>query len=115
MDEASQPSLRGDQFDVFYSIVYRLLHIAKRVLPYILVAVKFLTTRVTKSTQEDMNKLVRILRYVKDLKDPAIYLSAELIALLLRVCADAAFGVHMYGKSQSGLTMSIGQGTILTK
>ena len=114
VDEASPP-LRGDQFDIFYSIVYRLLYIAKRVLPDILVAVQFLTTRVTKSTQEDMDKLVRILRYVKDLKDPAIYLSAELIALLLRVCADAAFGVHMDGKSQSGLTMSIGQGTILTK
>lgn len=114
IDEES-PLLDREEHDVFHSIVYRVLYIAKRVLPDILVAVQFLTTRVTKSTKQDMDKLVRILRYVKDLKDPAIYLSAKLAKLVLRVCADAAFAVHMDGKSHSGVTMSIGDGPINTK
>ena len=102
-------------FRIFYSVVYRLLYVAKRVLPDILVVVQFLTTRVTKATEQDLEKLIRCLKYMEELEDPAIYLSARILELALRMSADASFATHADGKSHSGESLSVGKGPVLTK
>jgi len=114
IDPDSKP-LTGDMFRIFYSVVYRLLYVAKRVLPDILVVVQFLTTRVTKATEQDLEKLIRCLKYMEELEDPAIYLSARILELALRMSADASFATHADGKSHSGESLSVGKGPILTK
>jgi hypothetical protein len=70
---------------------------------------------VTKATEQDLEKLIRCLKYMKELKDPAIYVSAKILEMLLRVSVDASYATHADGKSHSGMTMSIGKGPILTK
>ena len=113
--DQESPKLDRELTDVFYSLVYRLLYVAKRVVPEILTAVQFLTTRVTKSTEEDLHKLVRVLKYLEDLEDPAIYLSADPRNMKVKVSADASFACHEDAKSQTGLTATLGEGPILVK
>ena len=48
----------------FYSKMAQLLYLGKRIRMDILTAVAFLTTRVTKATEEDDGKLLRVLKYL---------------------------------------------------
>jgi hypothetical protein len=50
----------------FHSTVAKMLYLAKRTRPECLTAVAYLATRVTKCTEDDWEKLTRLLRYVND-------------------------------------------------
>ena len=49
----------------FHSFTAKLLYVSKRVKPECLVAVSFLSTRVQKCDQDDLNKLRRLLKYLR--------------------------------------------------
>jgi hypothetical protein len=49
----------------FHTMVAKLLYLAKRARPDILMAVSFLCTKVTKPTKEDQKKLVCVMGYIK--------------------------------------------------
>ena len=98
---------------LFHSMVAKLLFLAKRTRPDILLPVSFLTTRVNKATRSDMEKLFRIGRYLSGSHGLGIRMSfafgsiPELMAFI-----DAAYGVHTDRKSQSGIVISLGGGPV---
>jgi len=95
----------------FHTMVAKLLYLAKRARPDILVAVTMLTTRVTKATREDWQKLERILGYLKRFPDLKVYLSTDEV-VKLGVWVDAAYGVHPDAKSHTGIFSTLGRGLI---
>eukprot|EP01041_Mallomonas_annulata_P014371 gene14371-30596_t len=84
----SDPSveLRKERAEEFHSKVAKLLFLSKRVRPDICTVICYLSTRVTKSTDEDWNKLDRVL--------------------------NTHCGVDADAKSHKGVYISIGKGSI---
>lgn len=95
----------------FHSLVAKLLYIAKRGRPDILVAVSFLTTRVQAPTQEDENKLMRVLKYLNGTRELVLRLSS-VEGILVSTFIDAAFAVHGDGKGHTGQIILIGKGAV---
>jgi hypothetical protein len=91
-------------------MIAKLLYLGKRTRPDILVAVQFLSTRVTVATRQDQHKAYRVLKYINYTRHMGVLLGAnnpmEVIAYI-----DAAYGVHANRKSHTGVTISMGTGS----
>lgn len=92
---------------LFHTTTAKLLYLAKRARPDILTAVTFLCTRVQRATVEDMQKLERVLGYLKHTQDRVLMLRApgELSVLAY---VDAAYALHEDSKSHTGVVIYIG-------
>ena len=97
-----------DQRVHFHTMVAKMLYLAKRVRPECLPTVAFLATRVTKCDQDDLGKLRRLVRYVRFTKDRGVCLCPTSMEVSTQI--DAAYGVHVDGKSHTGSSVSIGDG-----
>lgn len=107
--DISSQLLDTDEKKFFHSTTAKLLYIAKRTRPDVLLAVNFLTTRVQLPTQEDKLKLIRVLKYLNGTRDRELYLR---IGKTVQVHAyiDASYGAHdSDGKSHSGAMIGIGE------
>ena len=102
---------------IFHSYVMRLAYLAKRVKPELSVAISYLSTQVTKPNIDDLKKLDRAIRYVRDhlgqgirlrskCKDKGIFVTAHI---------DASFGCHDNGKSHTGVCVSLGDGPVFVR
>jgi hypothetical protein len=97
----------------FHSCTARLLYLAKRVRPDILLAVGFLSTRVLAPTKEDAEKLGRLLRYVKTSSGLGIRFGGGSDApLSVFSFIDASFAVHPDCRSQTGAVISVAGGPV---
>ena len=76
--------------------------------------ISFLTSRVTKADEDDWKKLRRLLQYIKNTIDLKLTLSAENMNIV-KWWVDAAYAVRENCRSQTGSTMSLGRGTIMSK
>ena len=92
----------------FHRIVEKLLYVAKRIRPECLTAVSFLSTRVTKCDEDDVEKLRRLVRYIRKTKDLGLVLRPGVAGISVRLFVDASFGVHADGKSHTGSCVVIG-------
>ena len=111
VDEAIQllPEVRRK---CFHSKVAQLLYLCKRVRPDMLTATVFLTTRVTKATEEDMSKLERLPKYLRGTKDLGLVLDGrEGLGMLAWV--DASYAAHPDAKGHNGTIMRIGKSLFL--
>ena len=95
----------------FHTVVAKLLYLAKRVKPDLLLPVSVLASRVTVATEEDMGKLKRVMGYLKSHASKKVYLGAN-DPVVIRCWADAAFGVHHDLRSQNGVFISLGRGLV---
>jgi histone deacetylase 1/2 len=95
----------------FRSVVMRLMYLAKRVRPDILLPVSFLSTRITRCTDGDVRKLDRVLKYLNGTRDMGIVLKYK--PSYLHAFIDASYGVHDDAKSHSGLFVTIGRGPFI--
>lgn len=95
--------------DWFRSNVAKLLYLGKRARPEILTATSFLATRAAKADQDDLGKLRRVLRYIRDSPNRGIRLSPGAHGIHVRAYVDAAYGVHMDGKSHTGVSIVLGE------
>jgi hypothetical protein len=95
-------------------MVAKLLYLAKRTRPDILLPISFLSTRVHCPVSDDVNKLRRILSYLSGTIDYGIILKPG-NQPCLTASIDASYGVHTDGKSHSGFTLSYGDGNILAQ
>jgi hypothetical protein len=98
----------------FHSCVARLLYMALRCRPDLLVAVAWLTSRVTHPTQQDQKKLLRVLKYLNGTKDLKLNLSTN-NGLKIYAYIDASFATHSDFKGQTGLAVTLGTGVVLAK
>lgn len=108
LDEESLP-LKEDQRKEFHSIAAKLLYLAKRVRPDILLATSFLSTRVTVATDQDKRKLDRVLKYLNGTAEIGLVLQFGAGMTLLNYI-DAAFAVHADYKSHTGAGSTLGGG-----
>jgi hypothetical protein len=106
--------LNKEEGEVFHSVVAKLLYISTRARMDLLLAVAFLCTRVSKSTEQDREKLRRVLEYIKGTIDLEYTLGADDLRKL-RSWVDAAFAVHPDMKSHTGGVMSMGRGGFVCK
>ena len=79
-----------------------------------LTAVAFLTTRVQLVTEQDWNKLERIIQYLNGTKDLALYLNAN-DGIIVNSFIDASFACHPDGKSHTGEMITLGGGAVISK
>lgn len=113
IDENS-PLLPPDRAKLFHSRVATVLYLAKRNRPDTLTTVAFLTTRVSAPTEEDWNKLTRLLKYINGTSNFGIVLEADK-AICVLVWVDASYGVHADGKSHAGVCISLGRGAVYVR
>ena len=113
VDTGSKP-LAQDDAERFHRIVAKLLYVAIRARMDLLLANGFLCTRVSKSTEQDLQKLRRMLEYIKGSIDLEYTLGADSMSRL-RTWVDASYAVHPDMKSHTGGVMSLGIGGIVCK
>ena len=113
IDDESK-SLSKELAEDYHSRVAKMLYLAKRVRPDILTAIAFLSTRVRGPTEQDWEKLERLLKYINCTKDMGICLeTGDQFEVLAYV--DASFAVHGYMKSHTGGVISLGKGPVYVK
>ena len=98
----------------FRSIVCKLLYVALRGRPDILLSVAFLASRVSKATLQDQAKLKRLLEYLYRTYDLPLILGADDIQTMYTI-VDASFAVHDDMKSHTGGVITFGRGGIACK
>jgi hypothetical protein len=108
------PRLSKAKQEYFHSLVMTLHYLAKRTRGDILTAVSFCATRVLNPTEEDEQKLDRILSYLLNTQDQKLTLRIGDI-LQVRAYVDASFGLYEDGKSVSGVVISLGGAIIYIK
>ncbi len=98
----------------FHSMVAKLLYLAKRARPDILTTVSYLATRVKYPNSSDIEKLHRLLKYIKG--TPALGITLAQVEDTLEAFVDASHCVHdKDGKSQTGVMVTIGSGPIFVR
>jgi len=102
------------QRELLHKIVAKLLFVSTRGRPDIYLPISFLTSRVTKADTDDWKKLTRLLNYVKATMELELTLSAD-NANIVKWWVDAAYAVRDDYKSQTGSTMSLGHGVLMSK
>ena len=93
--------------DRFRSVVCKLLYVALRGRPDILLAVVFLASRISKATLQDQVKLKRLLEYLYGTYDLPLILGADDIQTMYTF-VDASFAVHDNMKSHTGGVITFG-------
>jgi hypothetical protein len=111
---AASPFLTKAESVVFHSVVAKLLYVSIRARMDLLLAVSFLATRVSKSTQQDMAKLRRLLEYVYGSLDDVFTVGADDLGRF-RTWIDASYAVHPDYRSHTGGAISFGRGAIACK
>jgi hypothetical protein len=106
IDEHS-PLLSKAKAKTFYSVVAKLMWIATRTRPDILVTVSALSSRTSNPNEDDFEKLLHLLKYINGTVDLPLILRPTSINVSLY--ADASFGSHPQSfKSHSGPVCCIG-------
>lgn len=98
----------------FHKIVAKLLFITNRARPDILVAISFLTSRVTKANNDDWKKLHRVLCYLQHTIDLQLTLSVDDMSIM-KTWVDASYATHNDMRSHTGGCIMLGKGVLYTK
>jgi Reverse transcriptase (RNA-dependent DNA polymerase) len=112
--DAASKTLGQAESERFHHTVAKLLYVAIRARMDLLLTNGFLCTRVSKSTEQDLRKLRRLLEYIKGSIDLEYTLGADNMTRL-RTWVDASYAVHPDMKSHTGGVMSLGTGGIVCK
>ena len=101
--------LNSEEADKFHHFVAKLLYLAKRTRPDILLAVAFLCTRVREPDHDNYKKLGHCLSYVQGTKTLCLTLEAKDMSVI-HWWIDASFAVHDDYKSHTSACLSFGKG-----
>ena len=103
--------LDDDDSDLFHSTTAKILFLCKRARPDVQTAVAFLCTRVKSPDVDDIKKLQRLVRYLRDSKNLCLTLEADDLQII-KWWVDASFAVHQDMRSHTGGAMSLGKGAV---
>jgi hypothetical protein len=106
--------LSDERRERFHSIMAKILYLSKRTRPDLLVAVAFLVRRVQNPDEDDWQKMIRLIQYIRGSKELGIRLSAE-SHLSITAYIDASYGVHFDMKSHTGAMITLGRGPVYAK
>ena len=101
----------------FHKITAQLLYLGTRVRPDIMLAVNFLSSRVTCPSTDDAAKLKRVLQYLCGTPHLGLLLGGDNSGnVRLLTYVDASYAVHPESmKSHTGVFITLGRGPILVK
>jgi hypothetical protein len=105
------PMLDRPKAELFHTMVAKALFLCKRGRPDISPAVAFLTTRVQQPNVDDWEKLIRMMRFLRQTSEDRLTLRAD-GSKSVKWMVDASFAVHPDFKSHTGATMTMGKGAI---
>ena len=105
------PKLDRDSAELFHSTVLKGLFVAKRGRPDVLQPIAFMCTCTREPTQSDWDKLVRVLKFMKQTQEDSLTLSADGSHILVW-SVDSSFAVHEDFRSHTGATLTMGRGAI---
>jgi len=116
IDSSSPPAVSKDRF---VALVMALLYVCNRARPDIFLDISFLCTRLSKPTQEDEAKLLRVLRYLNRFADLGMALApVDINQLHVVAYVDASYACHADAKGHTGTVVCIGDspsGIVLAK
>jgi hypothetical protein len=115
--EVSEDSatLNRTKAEIFHSVAAKLLYVSHRGRMDIQLAIAFLCTMVSCSTEQDWAKLnKRVLEYLNGTLDEFRVIGVDDISKL-KTWADASYAVHRYMKSHTGGVVSFVTGAALSK
>mmetsp|Transcript_12222 Transcript_12222/g.26736 ORF Transcript_12222/g.26736 Transcript_12222/m.26736 type:complete len:435 (+) Transcript_12222:895-2199(+) len=107
----ASPGLSIEDAEHFHAIVYKMLYLAKRMRPDILLPVALLTTRVQSPTKDNARKMNRISKYLKRSEDLVLTLGAK-EPLEPTSAVDVSFAVHTDMISHTGAVLTLGRGEL---
>ena len=110
----NSPELCKKKQEMYHSIVMTLHYLAKRVRPDLLTSVSWCASRVLKPTEEDENKIDRILGYLFATKEKNTVLRIG-NNFQLRAYVDASYAVYQDAKSVTGMVLMLGDAVIYVK
>jgi hypothetical protein len=110
VDEDS-PKLDKTSAEEFHMTVAKGLFACKRARPDIQPAIAFLCTRVKSPTEQDWDKLIKLMKYLNGTKDDKLLLTADDLRIM-KWYVDASFAVHPDFKSHTGAVSTMGDGAI---
>ena len=113
VDEECQ-KLNKKDMEIFHSIVAKLPFVGERARPDIMAAIAFLTTRVSRSDEDNWKRLERLLSYVHNTHELKLTPSAESMSSV-KWWVDTSYGVHQDMKSHAGGSLSLGRGVLFSK
>lgn len=93
---------------MFHSTVAKILYLAKKSRPDLLLTVSYLATRVSKCTKDDLAKLLRLVRYLRETRERGLLFRPGEKGITVSTYIDAAYGVHHDLKSHTGSCVVIG-------
>jgi hypothetical protein len=109
--DTNSPGLSKSRREEFHTFVAKGLFLCKRARQDIQPAISFLSTRVKDPTQDDWNKLKRMIGFLEKTKEDVLTLEAH-PDMKIEWFVDAAFAVHNDFKGHTGAAMTIGKGCI---
>jgi len=104
-------SLDDVRSEIFHHIVSKLLYVSKRARIDIDLVISFLCTRVSRSTEEDWEKLRRLLSYLRSTIDLPRVIGATNLDVL-HTWVDASYAIHDDMRGHTGGVMSMGVGCV---
>jgi hypothetical protein len=110
VNEAATPLDKHDA-EKFHTLTAKLLFLSKRARPDLQQEVGFLTTRVKAPDTDDWKKLARVMKYLRGTQELSLTLEAD-DTHVIKWWVDAAFAVHKDMRSQTGVTMTMGKGSV---
>jgi hypothetical protein len=116
-EKGDSPLLCDKNSAIYHSYVMRVAFLAKRVKPELNVAISYLSTQVTQSSENDLRKLDKAIRYVRDHLGTGITLTAagKNKNVVVTAHIDASFGCHDDAKSHTGVCITLGQGPVYVR
>jgi Reverse transcriptase (RNA-dependent DNA polymerase) len=108
IDESSI-ELPTEKREMFHTYVAKGLFLCKRGRPDIQPAIAMLSTRVRQPTQQDLNKLNKLIGYLKNTVNEVLTIKMNKKEGI-KWYVDAAFAVHKDMRSHTGAFMTLGQG-----
>jgi hypothetical protein len=112
--ETEANTLTKHQTSQFHSTIAKLLFLAKRSRPDILLAISFLTTRVKLPDVDDWKKLMRILGYLKGTMEFDLTISCDELEKLTWYI-DGTYATHEDMKGHTGAVLTIGDSVVLSR
>jgi hypothetical protein len=97
--------------EFFHATVAKLLFLCKRARPDTQTAIAFLCTRLQQPTKQDYNKLVRVIKHLRNTSALVLRLSADNLNVI-KWWVDASYAVHHNMRSHTRGTMSMGTGAV---
>lgn len=97
--------------ELFHAFVAKALFLTKRSRPDIQPVVAFLCTRVQKPTSYDWAKLMKMMDFLVRTKEDCLTLAADGSRKIIW-SIDAAFAVHYDMRSHTGITSTLGKGSV---